>query len=63
MINRVFDEHHNYELFRPYYKWQKETKNLSRLNLVVFKEWVEKEESGRLLECVEAINNKFYKKK
>ena len=62
VINRVFDKGYVHELFKYYYEWLCDKKKALTFNLKELNEWMEEERTERLIETVEIINNKFYKK-
>ena len=62
VINRVFDKGYVHELFKYYYEWLCDKKKALTFNLKELNEWMEDERTERLIETVEIINNKFYKK-
>lgn len=62
VINRVFEKVYSHSLFKHYYDWLEEQKRVMKFNLSSFKEWIQVENPDKLIETVEIINNKFYKK-
>ena len=49
-------------LFKHYYDWTHENKRSNAFNLTFFQEWIKEENEDKLLETIETINDKFYKK-
>ena len=49
-------------LFKYYYDWTYENKRSNTFNLTFFQEWIKEENENKLIETIEAINDKFYKK-
>lgn len=62
VINRVFDKSYVHELFKFYYEWLEKKNKPMMMNLNYFEEWIEEGEEKDIVETVELINNRFYKK-
>lgn len=62
VINRVFDKMYVNELFKYYYDWLCEKKKPLTFNLKGLRGWIEEEKTEKIIETVEIINNRFYRK-
>lgn len=63
LINRVFEKEYRKEIFIHYFEWLKHTTKLKKFSFNTFKEWIKSENSDKLVQTVELVNEKFYKKK
>ena len=63
LINRIFEKEYRKEIFVHYFDWLKLSQRERKFSFVSFKEWIKVENSDRLVQTVETMNEKFYKKK
>lgn len=64
VINRVFEKQYRKDLFYHYYEWigkvHKEKLEIFDLRLLI--EWISEDKIENIIDTVETINNKFYRK-
>jgi adenine-specific DNA methylase len=63
LINRIFEKEYRSEIFTHYFEWLKVAKRPGKFEFGSFREWIRSENPERLVQTVEAMNDKFYRKK
>lgn len=63
LINRIFQKEYRREIFSHYFDWLRTVHREKKFSFVTFKEWIRNENSDKLVQTVELMNQKFYKKK
>ena len=62
VVNRVFEKEYRKDLFGHYFKWQSKRSKGEVFEMKQFNDWIKEDKIQNIIETVEIINNKFYRK-